>query len=340
MSSPERQVSDSMLTETSMPASNADGGGQPPDPAPTLIGRITRVEIVIGALIAAVVLVLVLIEPDILEAPFQNGRTLLFTFGGTAVAAIGFVVMLWLRVPPIIRVIALVVPFVIVNWWLLSPYFVDDVVDESFSTSISEQLVTADDTPVADTAGDAPAPAAGAAPEVAPPPTAADAPAPATAAPEVAPDDTGTAGSEPAPAGDAVPVEPSATAEPSGGEPTETAAPPATAPVLLGAGQFVGLAGHSGTGDAGIFRNPDGSLVLRFENFDIDNGPDLEVYLVPGPGQTSLAEGAVHLGSLEGNVGDQNYELPPGTELAPGTYTALVWCEAFSVEFVGATIKI
>jgi hypothetical protein len=110
--------------------------------------------------------------------------------------------------------------------------------------------------------------------------------------------------------------------------------------VLLGAGQFVGLAGHSGTGDAGIFRNPDGSLVLRFENFDIENGPDLEVYLVPGPDQTSLAEGSIALGALEGNIGDQNYELPAGTELAPGAYTALVWCEAFSVEFVGATIVI
>ena len=107
-----------------------------------------------------------------------------------------------------------------------------------------------------------------------------------------------------------------------------------------GAGQFVGLAGHSGTGDAGIFENPDGSLVLRFENFDIQNGPDLEVYLVPGADQTSLPEGSIHLGELKGNIGDQSYELPPGTELAPGSYTVLVWCEAFSVEFVGATIDV
>ena len=110
--------------------------------------------------------------------------------------------------------------------------------------------------------------------------------------------------------------------------------------VLLGAGMFVGLAGHEGTGDAGIFENPDGSLILRFENFDIENGPDLEVYLVPGADQVDLAEGSIHLGELKGNIGDQNYELPAGTELPPGTYTALVWCEAFSVEFVGATIEI
>jgi hypothetical protein len=31
---------------------------------------------------------------------------------------------------------------------------------------------------------------------------------------------------------------------------------------------------------------------------------------------------------------------PPYMVIAPGAYTALVWCEAFSVEFVGATIVI
>jgi len=238
----------------------------------------TRFEIMAAALIAVIALALVAIEPDVLEAPFQNGRTVVFTLGGTVLAALAFVAMLWLRVPAAIRVTVLAVPFVIVNWWLLSPYFSDDVVDESFSTSISQQAATPTEGPVS--AG-SPAPSA----------VAADEPSPAP-----------------------------------GG------------PVLLGAGEFIGLAGHSGSGDAGLFQNPDGSLVLRFENFDIDNGPDLEVYLVPGPEQTSLPEGSIHLGPLKGNVGDQTYELPAGTELAPGAYTALVWCEAFSVEFVGATI--
>jgi hypothetical protein len=283
------------MTETSTPpATGRDGDAAPDSPTRELIGRIARLEIIVGVLIAGVMLVLVLIEPNILEAPFENERTLLFTVGGTALAAIAFVAMLWLRVPPVVRVIVLVVPFVIVNWWLISPYFVDDTVDEDFSTSISEQSATADETPVT-TAG--------------------------SATPDV----------EEAP----VQQEPPVT-----GEPTEVEPSPPSGPVLLGAGQFVGLAGHSGTGDAGLFRNPDGSPVLRFENFDIENGPDLEVYLVPGPDQTSLAEGSIPLGALKGNIGDQNYELPPGTELAPGAYTALVWCEAFSVEFVGATIVI
>ena len=54
----------------------------------------------------------------------------------------------------------------------------------------------------------------------------------------------------------------------------------------------------------------------------------------------SLPEGSIHLGALKGNIGDQNYEIPSGTELISGAYTVLVWCEAFSVEFVGATITV
>ena len=64
------------------------------------------------------------------------------------------------------------------------------------------------------------------------------------------------------------------------------------------------------------------------------------MYLVPGADQTSLPDGSISLGELEGNIGDQNYELPPGTDLGSGAWTALVWCEAFSVEFVGATIVV
>jgi hypothetical protein len=319
------------VTETTTPPTTGRDGGAPPSSVlRELIGRITRLEIIVGAVIAVVMLALVLIEPDILEAPFQNERTLLFTVGGTALAAVAFGVMLWLRVPAMVRVIVLVVPFVIVNWWLISPYFVDDVVDEGFSTSISEQVASADEAPAA--------PAAPAAPEAEEETTAASAP-PATAAPtptDPTPAEPATPATEPAdepPADEA----PAPRAEPAQQEPPP---PPPSGPVLLGAGQFVGLAGHSGTGDAGLFQNPDGSLVLRFENFDIENGPDLEVYLVPGPEQTSLADGSIHLGALKGNVGDQNYQLPPGTELAPGAYTALVWCEAFTVEFVGATIVV
>jgi hypothetical protein len=286
------------------------------------------VEIIVGAVIAVAILSLVLVEPDILEAPFENWRTVVFTFGGAVLAAIAFIVMLRFRVPPVVRVTVLVVPFAIVNWWLISPYFIDDVVDEGFSVSISEELGAADETPVT--------PAPSAPPGIEDESTTGSVP-PATDAP---PATEPVQEDQAPPAGEAATGEEPAEEEPGAAEEEPPPPPAPSGPVLLGAGRFVGLAGHSGTGDAGIFQNPDGSLVLRFENFDIENGPDLEVYLVPGPDQTSLPEDSIHLGALKGNIGDQNYELPPGTELAPGAYTALVWCEAFSVEFVGATIEI
>jgi Electron transfer DM13 len=260
-----------------------------------LVRRITTPEWIVGGLVAALMLVLVLLEPDILEAPVENSRTVLFTVGGTIAAAVALVVMLWLKVPAILRVVVLWVPFAIVTWWLISPFFIDDVVDEDFSTSIAAQLDEGEGSATNGTTAESP-----------------DAAPPGSVGPEGVP--------ERAPA-------------------EEPLAEPAV-PVLVGSGRFVGLAGHSGTGDAGLFRNPDGSYALRFENFDIENGPDLEVYLVPGANRTSLDPGSIHLGALKGNVGNQTYDLAPGTDLVPGPYTALIWCERFTVEFVGATLTI
>jgi len=266
-----------MSTLTDPPQTSADGQVG----ARSLLRRISRLEL--GAAIVAVLVMagLALAEPDVLEAPFENARTMVFTFGGTAVAAAALVVMLWLRVPPAVRVLVLGVPFVAVSWWLLSPFFIDDVADDEFSTSIAEA-------------------------------SAAPAPPPASDAAD------GTEGS---------------------GSPETTLATP-TGPVLRGAGTFVGLAGHSGTGDAGFFEQPDGSHVLRLESFDIDNGPDLRLYVVPGADRTDPGDESLYLGALRGNIGDQTYELPTDFALTPGDWSVLVWCEAFSVEFVAATVTV
>ena len=125
-----------------------------------------------------------------------------------------------------------------------------------------------------------------------------------------------------------------------GATPTSSAPPAPAGPRLLGSGTFVGLAGHDGTGDAGIFRLDDGSHVVRLENLDIDNGPDLELYLVPGEASYDPGDGSVHLGQLKGNIGDQTYEVPSHFDVPPGSWTVLVWCEAFTVEFVGATLTV
>jgi hypothetical protein len=259
-----------------------DGGASLPR---RLLARVTRLEWVVAGVGALAVVALVVLEPAIVEAPFENERTLVFTFGGTALAAIALAVMLWYRVPSPARIVVLGVPFVAVTWWLISPFFIDEVADDEFATSIAAASSTSSPAPTAST----PSAPAGA-------PTASSTPATTTA----------------------------------------TTSP---GPVLLGAGMFEGLAGHEGTGHAGVFRRPDGSLVLRLENLDIQNGPDLHLYVVPGAMQTSLAAESIYLGALRGNVGNLTYELP-GAGLAAGDWTVLVWCRAFEVEFVGATLGI
>ena len=43
------------------------------------------------------------------------------------------------------------------------------------------------------------------------------------------------------------------------------------------------------------------------------------------------------IGSLKGNIGDQNYEIPPEIDLAK--YRAVtIWCQRFSVNFATAPL--
>ena len=74
---------------------------------------------------------------------------------------------------------------------------------------------------------------------------------------------------------------------------------------------------HGTSGMATIYRFDDGRRVLRIEDLDTSNGPALFVYLSANP--AAGPEGAfddtyVNLGSLKGNVGDQNYEVPAGVK--------------------------
>ena len=110
-----------------------------------------------------------------------------------------------------------------------------------------------------------------------------------------------------------------------------------TEPVELRRAGFQGLAGHRGSGDAAIYRLPDQSILLRFEEVDIGSGPALNVYLVPGDDQRDHANG-IHVAPLTAEKGNQNYTLPDGIDLTGRTWTVLVWCETFAVEVANATL--
>jgi hypothetical protein len=87
---------------------------------------------------------------------------------------------------------------------------------------------------------------------------------------------------------------------------------------------------HPTSGVASIVEQADGTKVVRFEQFRTTNGPDVAVYLVPHGGKGNGPH--VNLGGLKGNIGDQNYVVPAGTDLAKYD-TVLVWCVRFSALF-------
>src|SRR6185369_9368487 len=87
----------------------------------------------------------------------------------------------------------------------------------------------------------------------------------------------------------------------------------------LASGQFHSGA-HETKGMAAVFQLAEGKKMLRLTNFATSNGPDVHVYLVAAQdakdNDAVTNAGFVDLGSLKGNIGDQNYELPANADLA------------------------
>ena len=100
-------------------------------------------------------------------------------------------------------------------------------------------------------------------------------------------------------------------------------------------GNFIGVNDgiHNAEGVAKVIALDDGTYVLRLENFKATNGPDLYVYLATDKSASDI----VNLGRLKGNIGNQNYPIPTGTDLTKYN-TALIWCKAFSVPFGSAQL--
>ncbi len=98
---------------------------------------------------------------------------------------------------------------------------------------------------------------------------------------------------------------------------------------------------HKGSGQAYVLEYPDGKKVLRFENFQTVNGPDLYVYFSKTNAPTGDLESLgdyIDLGRLKGNVGDQNYELPKNI-IAESFSSVVIWCKKFGVLFPYSVLK-
>jgi len=110
-------------------------------------------------------------------------------------------------------------------------------------------------------------------------------------------------------------------------------------PRALLTGDFKGYA-HETHGTAAIYE-VEGRRVLRLTNFMTSNGPDVRVYLVAvddaKDDATVKKASYIDLGSMKGNIGDQNYDVPNSIDLTK--YRAVtIWCARFSVNFATAPL--
>jgi hypothetical protein len=119
------------------------------------------------------------------------------------------------------------------------------------------------------------------------------------------------------------------------------AGPPTSSPAVaeaVAAGAFVGI-DHQAAGTATVYEQ-NGDYVLRFEDdTDIQNGPDLYVWVLPSENyEGGTPAEYLDLGTLTGNVGGQNYQLPEAFD--PELHqTVLIWCLRFSVAFGAAQLR-
>ena len=112
-------------------------------------------------------------------------------------------------------------------------------------------------------------------------------------------------------------------------------------PMSITKGNFKSLA-HETKGLASIYQLADGKRTLRLSDFETSNGPDVHVYLTAAEvdkGSDAIkAAGFIDLGSLKGNKGDQNYDIPAEVDLSKYTNVA-IWCARFSVNFATAQLS-
>lgn len=110
-------------------------------------------------------------------------------------------------------------------------------------------------------------------------------------------------------------------------------------PTVLLRGELVSR-DHGTSGSVQFLELADGSRILRLDDLDTDNGPDLYVYL-----STNTADGDegafdddhLNLGRLKGNLGDQNYEVPAGVDVARFR-SVVIWCDRFDSAFGAADL--
>ena len=216
----------------------------------------------------------------------------------------------------------LLVVAVVAGYYLGSPLFTNVEVDEALPAAFSGAIPAGTQTDQT-----------GSAEVAAPAPLSLVTPRPVASSPEPSP----AAG--PSPELTATPAPPPTP----GVAPLPTPKPLTAGPIRLKVGEFKDQDSfHKGSGTATIFRGPDGSHLLRLEDFKVTNGPDLHVILTPheSPARRDdvAAPGFADLGKLKGNEGNQNYPIPAEVDVAIQR-SVVIYCQPFHVIFSVAAVR-
>jgi len=139
-------------------------------------------------------------------------------------------------------------------------------------------------------------------------------------------------------------------AAPTFSTPTRQASPAASgtgspttpsSPGVTRSGQFDHRAGvDTVAGTAILGATSDGTYILRLENLNAANGPDLYVYLskATSPATRDQVMDGIEVGKLKGTQGNFNYTLPATTQI--NAYeSVVVYCKSFSVIFGYANLS-
>ena len=95
---------------------------------------------------------------------------------------------------------------------------------------------------------------------------------------------------------------------------------------------------HRGSGRATVYRLEDNSHVLRLEDLNVTNGPDLRVLLMVDPEGGDKSQGYLDLGKLKGNIGNQNYPIPDDADVSR-YHAVMIYCQPFHVVFSIAPLR-
>ncbi|HLC97174.1 MAG TPA: DM13 domain-containing protein [Candidatus Nanoarchaeia archaeon] len=101
---------------------------------------------------------------------------------------------------------------------------------------------------------------------------------------------------------------------------------------VIAQGEF--MPGDHDVAGRAILLESAGKRILRFEDFETINGPDLFIYLSKDESNKDF----INLGEIKATKGDVNYDVDSSIDISQYNHV-LVWCRAFKVLFSYAELK-